>query len=105
MNKYIITVVCLLISPPLFAAEDWRELCGSLGELAEAVMSGRQSGMPMANAINTAPDNAYRDMFEKLVIAAYTKPRYSTEGMQKRSVEEFRDEIYLGCAKSMIKNK
>lgn len=105
MNKYIITVVCLLISPPLFAAEDWRELCGSFGELAEVVMSARQSGVPMAILINSVADNAYRDVFEKMVIAAYNMPRYSTEGMQKRSVEDFRDKVYLGCAKSMMKNK
>ena len=37
--------------------------------------------------------------FEKFVIAAFEIPRYNSLEMQKKSIEEFRDLLYLECVK------
>lgn len=42
---------------------------------------------------------------DNLIIMAYDSPRYSTEEMQKRSVDEFRDQAYLSCAKILRSDK
>jgi len=103
--KALLTIIAFSFIATSVYADDWRKTCDSYGELAESIMSGRQSGTSMAKMMKVIGDNEGSDLFEKLIIAAYDSPRYSTEGMQKRSIEEFRDEVYLECAKAMRAKK
>jgi len=73
------------------------EQCRRYEEFAETLMQGRQAGVPMSTALGTT-DN---ELLNHLVVSAYEKPRYGTENMQQREVEDFRNEVYLECIKNM----
>ena len=92
-------VLCMMVMP--VQAGDWRETCGDLGELATTIMKNRQSGVSMSKMMDAIAGKDGGALPEKLIISAYDSPRYSTQRMQKRTVEEFRDEVYLGCVKAM----
>lgn len=77
------------------AEEDWLSTCGSYSDLAETIMRTRQSGISMKQMLEVPLSKG----FENLVIAAFEIPRFSTDAMQKRSIEDFRDSIYLECVK------
>jgi hypothetical protein len=78
----------------------WRERCKDYSELAVTIMGAHQSGVAMSDAIRVADGNA---VIEKLVEAAYDKPRYSSERMKREVAHEFRDEIYKACNKATKK--
>jgi len=99
MRTITTTLILSIIAMPLQAG-DWRKTCGSVGELATTIMESRQSGVSMAKMMG-AVSGEENSLAEKLIISAYDSPRYSTERMQKRTVEEFRDEVYLECVKAM----
>jgi len=99
MKKITITaivtiVMALFISIPTVHAEDWREKCETLGNIAETLMEVRQQGVPMSNLMNE-----FRGvkLMEELVIEAYKTPRYSTPRIQKRVVQDFKNEVYMEC--------
>jgi len=103
--RVLLTIIAFSFIATSAYADDWRKTCDSYGGLAETIMSGRQSGTSMAKMMKVLNNDEGSELFEKLIIAAYDRPRYSTEQMQKRSIEEFRDKMYLECAKAMRAKK
>lgn len=98
MKAFLILLILNLTMLPVHA-EDWRETCSTVGELATTIMESRQSGASMAKLMEAVPEGG--SYIETLIISAYDVPRYSTERMQKKAVEEFRDEVYLECVKAL----
>lgn len=90
----LMALICAFVSVPS-AASDWKVTCEKISSLAQSIMKSRQAGVAMSDAIRVADGNTG---IEGIVIAAYEKPRYSTASVQKRTIEEFRDEIYLTCS-------
>lgn len=72
--------------------------CKTWSGMAETIMKARQVGAPMSELMDAA-EEANSEAMKKIVIMAYEKPRFSAEEVQKRSTDEFRDEIYLACIK------
>lgn len=89
---------------PTFA-DDWKESCALQGNLAATIMKNRQHGIPMSQMMEVDTDPKIKDFMDALIIMAYESPRFSTEEMQKRSVDDFRDRAYLSCAKHMRSDK
>ena len=50
----------------------------------------------MAELIEAAEGN---DLLETIIISAYEVPRYGVESNKQESVEDFRNKVYLQCAK------
>lgn len=88
-----------LIVPISHAEEDWRTGCKNAQDIAESIMKGRQQGVAMSKMMEVAEGDA-ANILEALIIEAYDRPRYSTEKMQQRSVQGFRDDVYLECVKA-----
>lgn len=76
---------------------DWRTMCSSASKFAETVMVERQNGRSMAELIEAAEGN---DLLETIIISAYEEPRYGVENNKQQSVEDFRNKVYLQCAKA-----
>ena len=89
-----------IMAPPVYA-DDWREYCDVIGNLAESIMKNRQNGTSMASVMKTASESksSVVEVMEELVIIAYDIPRYSTENMQLITIGDFRDDVYLECVK------
>ena len=100
MRTILITFVLYITAMPVQAA-DWRKACGNVGDLATDIMKSRQSGLSMAKMMEAVAQVGENPLVDEMIISAYDSPRYSTERMQKRAVEEFRDKFYLDCVKIM----
>lgn len=102
MRIYLATIMCIFfIAMPAHAEDDWRAMCNSVASIAETIMKARQDGVSMAKMMEIPEPEGSNGLGEGLIIAAYESPRYSTEEMQTRSIEEFRDKAYLQCVKAI----
>jgi hypothetical protein len=83
--------------------DDWRGTCAAMQRLAQAIMKNRQNGIAMADMMaksDVSGDATIKKLDEALIIEAYSLPRYSTDEMQQKSIEDFGNDTYLQCAKS-----
>lgn len=79
------------------------ELCSVLGGLAEEVMAARQRGVDASALVEKLSQPQFEVYYEfslSLVIAAYDKPRYSTDKMIESEISDFKNLIYVQCLKS-----
>lgn len=75
--------------------------CLSFSEMAESLMKARQLGVAMTDVVAAGKGNgeAFERMIMALAAAAYARPRFHTEEMQRREIENFRDEAAASCYK------
>lgn len=103
MKKLILAAVFSLLSFNAAA-----ELCGSLAYHAEVTMKSHQAGVSLANALEAAA-GVYGEESEeylglrKIIIRAYSGPRYLTKERKKMAIDNFRDEIHVECLKGEFK--
>ena len=97
-----LTIYFLVVSAS-HAENNWHTICKSHTEFAERVMTFRQEGVSIAEMIELSKDegNDVREYVESLILTAYEQPRYSTERIKQETIENFRDEAYLACAKRL----
>lgn len=75
------------------------ELCASVSTTAAEIMKARQNGVAMSKLIEIfKKDDAA--IFRRLTISAYESPRYSTESMQEKSIQDFENKAFLDCYKA-----
>ena len=85
-----LTLALALVANPLTAETD---LCKSLGDLAETVMSLRQQGTEMSSMMAISEEPFVREM----ILIAYDQPRFSSAEYQERATRDFRNEVEAGC--------
>jgi hypothetical protein len=106
MIRLIAMTMLLLVSQGAHLEEDsgeesWRELCRVMAEGAESIMSQRQAGQSMSVLMDRmSGDNMMANFFETLIIDAYDRPRYSTDSMVSRAIEDFKNDAYLLCVRN-----
>lgn len=81
--------------------DEARELCKRVAEVAEAVMEGRQAGVPMVKMMESLEGNA---VYEDIVVDAYRKMRVPPEfpTMQRSAITDFQDEQYGECLRQLL---
>ncbi|TIN38853.1 MAG: hypothetical protein E5Y10_25060 [Mesorhizobium sp.] len=76
--------------------------CARAAKVAEKLMEVRQSGVSLGDAmdalVSSYPASAH-EFVRKLVIDAYSFPRFRTPEYRQRAVAEFRDGAHLACLK------
>ncbi len=102
MWKRILFVYLLVVSLGCFAESPKKgdELCAEVHKTAAAIMENRQLGADMPRMMEIADGEPAVRM---LVVAAYKKPRFSTEAHQQRSVSDFANSAYLACVEAYSK--
>ena len=101
------TVLGLFASANASESEDEQkksmvELCASSANLAKTIMEVRQNGGEMFKLLEVANGD---ELAEKIVIAAFDEPLYSTEEYKKRAAREFSNEVMLICMKSVNESR
>ena len=86
----------LIHAPQKTSVQTKNSSCESYSDLAKSVMTARQIGVAMSEVMNTISS----ENTKQLVIAAYEKPRFTSEGYKTKSIEDFRDKAYLDCIKA-----
>lgn len=79
------------------------DFCQTVGNLAKEIMSARQAGLPMQGmmkAVDKAGVTKESEATKLLVIAAYERPRYSTEEVKSEVITEFQNKVFLECVKA-----
>lgn len=93
--------ICLFHNSPSYS----NTLCEYLGDMANTVMNSRQEGAAMSDMMkhfyndDTMP--TLKDMHKSIIISAYEIPRYSTNEMQHKATQDFRNIVELNCYKNM----
>jgi hypothetical protein len=89
------------------AAADEVYPCDIVGEVAERIMLRRQEGVPLQEELgiaNKVPRPSTHDVFETMVLDAYSKPLVQSRDVEQRVIEDFGEEQRLACM-DMIKRR
>ena len=104
--KFTAIILAVAFSAPFASfAQDDRETegCEVFANLASSVMRARQAGVTLSDAlaVSRKTDNVtVAELNTKLVLMAYDRPRYSTEGFKQREVDDFRNEVHMACIRA-----
>ena len=83
-----------------------QEYCNSLYNFAETVMTVRQGGVTLKDALDSQPKpsstatHAEKEMLpllQAILYEAYKQPLYHTEEYKKEIITEFSKDVYLAC--------
>lgn len=103
-KKIIVGIVLGMVSLSVLAEEN-RDPCLWVSNLAERIMKSRQNEVPMAKIMGVvsggeAPDEMKKIM-KDMVIDAYETPAFSTETNKAKAISQFQNDMYLGCVKAI----
>ena len=80
-----------------------QEYCNSLYTFAETVMTVRQGGMSLKDALSKQPtptsdiEKETVPLLQAILYEAYKQPLYHTEEYKKEIITEFSKDVYLAC--------
>lgn len=79
------------------------KICYAIERQAEKIMSLRQRGLSLAEFMSDIDKSKNKKLgrIKPMVIAAYSVPRYETAGMIAKAIDDFKDERFLACIKSI----
>lgn len=99
----IATILAVLLAGSAAAQDeaDAGEFCDSLHSLSTSLMRARQNGVSMATMMQSIRGRASEEFLRALVIEAYEVPRYSSDEYRGRAVEDFANDQYLTCVRTM----
>lgn len=78
-------------------------MCETTAGLAASIMKARQAGLSLTDALAVSgrtQNKAVSELNTSLVMIAWNKTRYHSDQMQRRAVEDFRDETHISCLNS-----
>jgi hypothetical protein len=108
MLKIVAALILSLFCVSVNANVDIEEYCFEAMKLSEAVMSARQYGVSIEDALSVrgsaSGDSAVqsaRIIHTEIILEAYDSPMYSTEKYKQSEIKEFAAESYLECIKGM----
>lgn len=85
-----------------------QDICRFFEAVAETIMTGRQSGMPMSEnraEIQKLADKSHLSaqataITDEMLAVAYEKPRFSSKEKQDKSILDFKNDQFLICTKA-----
>ena len=103
MKKLLLATVLTLSIPFTAQASSTPdfELCEAYSSLAETIMTSRQNGTDMSALIKIVLNQSEgTDQAALLLVkAAYKEHRYSTESIKQRTIQDFKNQVFLACYK------
>lgn len=112
MRTYWLLVAYLGIAPVISHAQSSSQLdlCESVSQANEVIMTGRQGGVSMPEMMKYAAEAKQQDgrvgeFLEWLTITAYKLPRYKDASEQQGSIQGFRDASYVSCIKRTLRSE
>lgn len=91
--KITALIIALSLATPSHAGSDAE--CSGFAEFAEIIMTARQNGTSLQDALDAADD--FHPNARIFVILAWQQPRYNTLGYQQRAIGDWRDRSHLEC--------
>lgn len=78
------------------------EKCDQMGDVAMAVMTARQAGVPIEESLKSAPDSAFGAIVQEMVMWAYQVPDLHSDKMKRDVSEVFRMRVTKDCVKDLL---
>ena len=105
MKLFIAAMLASSLVSPAVAGDSRNEFCTSVSGFARELMRSRQMGAPMSKMIELMKDvqesepggDDIAPNTLKLIIAAYEQTRWNSERGQQRAIENFENDVHLGC--------
>ena len=91
--KHIITAAIIALASPAWAEEP-KDKCLDLGELAQTMMEHRQAGTAISTLVPYLNGNKAAT---SMLVSAYEEPRYNSDEYQTRSIQDFRNKWETAC--------
>ena len=104
MKKLLLIITILMFALPVHADD----LCTDVANYAEKIMTYRQTGKSIIQAMQEIPSMDREDLpqdaketFKKdAIIEAYEKPFFSSAEYKKRAIVNFMNEYYIDCSQA-----
>lgn len=103
-RNLILATLCVLVAPSAIAQTDVERrvmvlgACQNLSELAASVMTLRQLGMPVREAMERAKNDGPASEFTvPMTLEAYEAPQMQTEEGRNILIKDFSSQQYLKC--------
>lgn len=102
LKKIVCTcAAATIIASPCMAGEKDYSYCRKFAAAAEAVMKGRQKGIPKSEWIDLIIENEGRkqnkEMMELIIKKSYKAPIYNTKAKKQEAVQNFHDAMLYMC--------
>lgn len=97
LRMKLLTLALVMI--PTYSLAD---TCDQVGRMAESTMRARQTGVPTSEMMRIATNQfkgypAARELARDMILDAYSKPRFYSDSMQYRAVQDFRNYYETIC--------
>ena len=104
MKKLLLIITILMFALPVYADD----ICTDMAEYAEKIMTYRQTGKSIIEAMKEIPimerEDLPEDAKEKFrkdaIVDAYGKPFFSGAEFKKRAIVGFMNDYYIGCSQA-----
>lgn len=94
MKQLIAAIVFAVSSASAFAVLP----CDSIGSLSRSVMEARQTGVALSSMLAIADKHPLtRDLVRRIIMDAYSRPRFNTKEFQERATDDFSTSWELSC--------
>lgn len=99
MKKLLIA--SLLFAAPVMAQEKQtpKQMCAVIYKLSKSIMTTRQNGV---NVIEATEHYDNRELTQKMVLEAYSKPLFSTHEHKHKIIKSFSNKKYVWCMKALL---
>lgn len=98
MKLFIAAMLASSLISPAVAGDSRNEFCTAASSFAREVMTARQEGFSMSKLISMAgAEEAAAAGARELIIVAYGQTRWNSERGQQRAIENFENDVHLGC--------
>jgi hypothetical protein len=80
------------------------EFCYTVGEFAKEAANARQRGVSMRvlmDTISKTDDAKVHKLLRLIIMAAYERPRYSSQQFIQGEITDFENEMYLMCVSNI----
>lgn len=99
--KALLFMPLLLCSSYTYAVSD-PKLCASIETLSSAVMTARQSEVPLSEMLTAIK---YDPVTTEIIKLAYSQPAYSVESNKESAIARFANDMHLHCLNGTSKNE
>jgi hypothetical protein len=85
------------------SAMTWQEKCEAMAQIATKVMTAHQERVPLSETLHAydhieSPD--FKAILKRIILDAYSGPRFATPKIQKDAVQDFSDRTLVSCLKA-----
>ncbi|HCR88274.1 MULTISPECIES: hypothetical protein [Psychrobacter] len=105
---WLTPILFLSFSTAAYSDAGIEEYCFEASQLSRHVMTSRQLGDPIENALavrdrafEKSKDESSRKVHTEIILEAYSSPAYSTESFIQSEIDEFTAKNYIACIQAM----